>query len=67
MDSRTDGALIRESLQSDRQLIGEYTRYAATDPLCCPSGTTSVTFEVASDGKELHPVSMSTIAAKRDP
>lgn len=60
MDSRTDGALARVSLQSGGRLIAEYNRYAATDPLCCPSGTTSVVFDIASDGPTLQPVSAST-------
>lgn len=60
MDSRTDGALARVSLQSGQRLIAEYDRYAATDPLCCPSGTTSVVFDIASAGPALRPVSTST-------
>jgi hypothetical protein len=60
MDSRTDGALARVSLESGRRLIAEYNRYAAADPLCCPSGTTSVVFDIASDGPALRPVSTST-------
>jgi heat shock protein HslJ len=49
MDSRGDGALARVSLQSGPELIAEYVRYAAKDPLCCPSRTTRVVFEIASD------------------
>ena len=60
MDSRIDGALGRVFLQSDRRLIAEYARYGTTDPLCCPSGTTSVTFEIESDPVALRPVSTST-------
>jgi len=60
MDSRTDGALGRVFLQSDRRLIAEYARYATTDPLCCPSGTTSVTFEIETDPVTVRPVSTST-------
>jgi len=60
MDSRTDGALARVSLESGRRLIAEYNRYAATDPLCCPSGTTSIVFDIASDGPAVRPVSTST-------
>jgi len=59
MDSRTDGALGRVSLQSDRQLTAEYARYVAADPLCCPSRTTSVVFEIV-DGPIVRPVSAST-------
>jgi hypothetical protein len=35
MDSRTDGALSRVSLQSAARLTAEYARYAATDALRC--------------------------------
>ena len=59
MDSRTDGALARVSLQSESRLTAEYARYAASDPLCCPSRTTTVVFDVASDGPVLRPVSAS--------
>jgi hypothetical protein len=60
MDSRTDGALNRVSLQSDSRLTAEYGRYAVTDPLCCPSRTTSVVFDIANDAPILRPVSAST-------
>lgn len=59
MDSRTDGALEQVSLQSNVRLTAEYARYAANDPLCCPSRTTRVVFEIATDGV-LQPVSAST-------
>ena len=49
MDSRTDGALGRVSLQSPRQLIAEYLRYEKSDALCCPSRISRVTFEVTGD------------------
>ena len=60
MDSRTDGALARVSLQSESRLTAEYTRYAAGDALCCPSRATTVVFDIASDGPVLRPVSAST-------
>jgi len=60
MDSRTDGALGRVFVQSGRRLTGEYARYTPADPLCCPSGTTSVTFEIENDPPLLRPVSAST-------
>jgi len=60
VDSRTDGSLGRVSIQSDRQLTAEYARYTATDPLCCPSGTTSVVFDVAAGASIIQPVSAST-------
>jgi heat shock protein HslJ len=61
MDSRTDGALQRVTLQSATQLTAEYARYAAKDALCCPSRTTRVVFDAATDGV-LRPMSASTSA-----
>ncbi len=60
MDSRTDGALSRVFLHSNTRLTAEYDRYAAKDPLCCPSRTTGVVFEITSEGPVLRPVSAST-------
>src|SRR4030095_9207326 len=60
MDSRADGALSRVWVQDDRRLTAQYARYAVTDPLCCPSMTTSVVFDVANDPPALRPVSAST-------
>jgi hypothetical protein len=59
MDSRTDGALERVSLQSAARVTGEYVRYDAKDPLCCPTRTTVVAFEMGADGV-LRPTSVST-------
>ena len=60
MDSRTDGALARASLQSNSRLTVEYQRYAASDPLCCPSRSTTVMFDVANDRPVVRPVSSTT-------
>jgi hypothetical protein len=60
MDSRSDGVLGRVFLSSGSQLLAEYERYAAKDPLCCPSRTTSVTFEIAGDAPMVRPVSTFT-------
>jgi hypothetical protein len=59
MDSRTDGALARVSLQSESRLMAEYQRYAASDALCCPSRTTTVVLDITKDGPVLQPVSVS--------
>jgi hypothetical protein len=59
MDSRTDGALGKISLESPTRLVAEYARYSATDPLCCASGSTSVVFELSRNGPTLRPVSTS--------
>ena len=58
MDSRTDGALTRLNIVSMKQLRAEYSRYAPVDPLCCPSGRTTVLFEL-----EESPASLKAIAA----
>jgi heat shock protein HslJ len=60
MDSRTDGALSQVSLQSATRLTVVYARYASADPLCCPSRTTSVIFDIASDKPAVRPASAST-------
>lgn len=66
MDSRADGALTRVSLQDGRRLVAQYTRYTAADPLCCPSRTTSVVFEVEPDQGVVRPVSASTTSPERN-
>lgn len=60
MDSRTDGALARVYLQGDRRLTAEYLRYAATDPLCCASRTTTVAFEMTGNPPIVRAVATST-------
>jgi LppP/LprE lipoprotein len=64
VDSRTDGALGRVFIESGARLTVEYERYGASDPLCCPSRTTRVVFEIASNTLLLQPVSASTSAKK---
>jgi heat shock protein HslJ len=57
MYSRTDGAISRVWLENGTQLTAEYMRYAASDALCCPSRTTSVTFDIAGDRPVVRPAS----------
>jgi hypothetical protein len=64
MDSRTDGALSRVSIQVDGRIQAEYSRYRAADPLCCPSRITTVVFEVQNEAPVLKPVSTSTVATR---
>jgi hypothetical protein len=64
MRSRTDGSLRRVSIENDRRLTAEFARYAATDPLCCPSQTTVVVFDLANDTPVVRPVSASTSPSK---
>lgn len=67
MDARTDGAIGRVYLQSANRLMAEYTRYAPKDPLCCPSRTTTVVFEVANDTPVVRPLSASTSSTGQNP
>lgn len=60
MDSRTDGALSQVYLQGPAQLIASYVRYQPSDPLCCPSGRTEVTFEIEGDPPVVRPRTAST-------
>lgn len=50
MDSRTDAALSDVILQSDRRLTAQYLRYTVNDPLCCPSRTTRVEYDITEGG-----------------
>ena len=61
MDSRTDGAIGRVIIKSDRNLQAEYARYGAADPLCCPSRTTRVMFDIETEPPMLRPVSAATL------
>ena len=62
MDSRTDGALSRVAILSEGKLRAEYLRYSANDPLCCPSRTTTVAFDLGKDPPLLRPVSVTTVS-----
>lgn len=50
MNSREDGAGAVAMILGPGQLSATYHRYAPTDPLCCPSGSTTVTFEIDERG-----------------
>jgi hypothetical protein len=64
MDSRTDGALSRLTIENDGRVQAEYTRYAATDPLCCPSRITTVVFGIENEPPVLKPLSASTVSTR---
>lgn len=64
MDSRTDGALGRVTIQNDGTVQAEYMRYGAADPLCCPSRITTVVFEIEKEPPVLKPVSASTVSTR---
>jgi hypothetical protein len=46
MDSRTDGVGDVRFFAAKDNIIGEFQRYAPTDPLCCPSGSATVFYMV---------------------
>ena len=47
MESRSDGALSDVHLYSATNVAADFTRYAESDPLCCPSRMSSVTYAFA--------------------
>ncbi len=64
MNSRTDGALTNIRLVSPTSISAEFARYKETDPLCCPSRTSHVTYEVNRDDSPLvAPVNINTGSA----
>jgi len=46
MDSRTDGAAQIPQLVSAGELVAVFSRYAPSDPLCCPSRVTTVQYRL---------------------
>jgi hypothetical protein len=46
MDARTDGSFSSMQLETATTVYGEFSRYAADDPLCCPHSTTGVSYEL---------------------
>jgi LppP/LprE lipoprotein len=62
MDSRTDGAAVQPELFSADSLRVQFQRYSGSDPLCCPSRTTSVTYKIenSAGGPRLSPTNVST-------
>lgn len=64
MNSRTDGALGRVWIQDAGRITAQYHRYTDEDPLCCPSRTTSVEFDVTAtnQGPVVNPSSTYTSA-----
>jgi LppP/LprE lipoprotein len=63
MDSRTDGALSAVGVQPDGKLQARYSRYEPRDPLCCPSRTTTVLFDLAGDPPVVRPLTAMTATA----
>jgi hypothetical protein len=46
MDSRTDGTGDVRFFAMRDTIVAEFQRYAPTDPLCCPSGSATVYYQV---------------------
>jgi len=67
MDSRGAGALGQVFLQNEKQLDADYRRYGKSDPLCCPSATTHVVFDIGADSPVVRPQSTSTSQANSTP
>lgn len=53
MKARTDGALTKIWLLSATRITAEFARYKESDPLCCPTQTSHVTYEVSRDDAPL--------------
>lgn len=49
MDSRSDGVIYTPYLANGTEINVEFARYRSTDPLCCPSGKSFVTFKIRPD------------------
>ncbi|MDM9380884.1 META domain-containing protein [Chlorogloeopsis sp. ULAP01] len=63
MDSRTDSSLTNIRLNSATRIAGEFARYSKSDPLCCPSKTSTVQYSVRNDEvPDLTPVNVNTLA-----
>lgn len=60
MDSRTDGQLSTVDIRNQANWSANYARYSPTDPLCCPSRTTNVTFQLQNLGGSMTTVPIQT-------
>ncbi len=49
MNSRTDGALLKTQLLSPTEIRADFARYSESDPLCCPSRTSFVSYRIRPD------------------
>jgi hypothetical protein len=53
MNSRTDGSFSNIRLLSVTRILAEFARYKESDPLCCPSRISQVTYEVRTNNPPL--------------
>ncbi len=49
--ARTDGALSRLFLVSPTALTAEFVRYTSSDPLCCPSQVSTVSYSISTGAR----------------
>lgn len=58
MFSRSDGAIDRIFLGPDGTIAATFHRYGASDPLCCPSGSSTVEYriEATENGPRIVPI-----------
>jgi uncharacterized lipoprotein YbaY len=59
MDSRTDGALVDATLLDTTNISAEFVRYTSRDALCCPSQTSSVSYQISGSRVQAQNVSTS--------
>ena len=62
MDSRFDGSATIVRLETSGRLAAQFSRYSDSDPLCCPSRISFVTygFDASQGAPVLAPISVST-------
>jgi hypothetical protein len=53
MNSRSDGSFTNIRLLSVTRILAEFARYKESDPLCCPSRISEVTYEVRTNNPPL--------------
>ena len=49
--ARTDGAFSRLFLVSPTALTAEFVRYTSSDPLCCPSQVSTVSYSISTGAR----------------
>jgi uncharacterized lipoprotein YbaY len=67
MNARSDGSLGLVRLQSSTELSAEFSRYADSDALCCPSRKSLVTYSLLREGTPIvFPEDVDTVTECRD-
>jgi len=67
MDARGDGSATAQRFLSPVSVVAEFSRYAPSDPLCCPSRFATVSYELrrTARGPVLVPTHVTTAASGR--